>query len=39
MRMRLPISEAFTSLPARSDFLLVKDDQALIVNARVTPTP
>lgn len=39
MRMRLPISDAFASMPARFEFLLVKDDQALGLNAHVTPPP
>ncbi|MGQ0799476.1 MAG: protein-disulfide reductase DsbD domain-containing protein [Pseudomarimonas sp.] len=38
-RMRLPLSDAFAGLPAQFDFLLVKDDIALAVNARVTPSP
>ena len=39
MRMRLPISDAFASLPNRFDFLLVKGDTALAINAHVTPSP
>jgi len=39
MRMRLPLSDAFAGLPDQFDFLLVKDDTALAVNARVTPSP
>ena len=38
LRMSLPQSEYFNTLPARFEFLLVKGKQAIAVNARLTPS-